>query len=72
MWTDRISLGVNTCPDVIGLFNTQYVSPLFEYVEIKKVEAKAAIIKVIASGIRALYELFLLFIPVPKGLLTQN
>jgi hypothetical protein len=39
-----------------------------EYVEIKKAEAKAAIIKVIARGIRALKVLFLFFIAVPKAL----
>lgn len=43
-----------TCPGVIALATTQYLSPLFEYVEIKNAEAKAAMINVIAKGIRAL------------------
>ena len=67
-----MSLGPITCPAVMALASTQYLSPLFENVEMKKADAKAAIIKVIASGMRALIELFLFFITVPKALLTQK
>ena len=42
------------CPGVIALATTQYLSPLFEYAEMKNAEAKAAMINVIAKGIRVL------------------
>ncbi len=47
---------------------TQKFAPLFEYVEIKNAETKAATIKVMARGKRVLKELFLFFIAVPKAL----
>ena len=70
--TSRTSDGVMTCPFTIELLSTQYLSPLFEYVEIKNAEAKEAIIKVTANGMRALNELFVFFMCVPKSLATLN